>query len=160
KEGEQLTEEAFARRLRLEGIRFTGEGNACLDFGHDLYRGDRLYEGGLVVVEASADGHFRRAYWVTRPDAEVPRLTRNCAAGGRSAGPNRTLPGCRSSRGTYRTAAAAAEPAVWRKGGRMEYVLKGALLAGGLAVFFVLLRAGAHRPAKRDPATGELVLQN
>jgi hypothetical protein len=76
-EGEQLTEEAFARRLRLEGIRFTGEGSACLDFGHDLYRGDRLYEGGRVVVEASADGHFRRASWVTRPDAEEPRLTRS-----------------------------------------------------------------------------------
>jgi Bacterial PH domain len=42
----------------------------------------------------------------------------------------------------------------------MELVLKGALLAGGLAVFFVLLRAGANRPAKRDPETGELVLQN
>jgi len=60
--GEQVTPEEFAARLRLEGIRFQGEGGARLDFGHDLYRGDYLYAGGLVVVEADASGKFRRAY--------------------------------------------------------------------------------------------------
>jgi hypothetical protein len=76
--GEQVTAEGFAARLRLEGIRFRGEGAACLDFGHDLYRGDYLHAGGLVVVEADAGGKFRRAYWVTGPDAQEARRTRRC----------------------------------------------------------------------------------
>jgi hypothetical protein len=69
--GEQITEEAFGDRLRLEGVRFRGEGAACLDFGHDL----RMNVGGLVVVEAAADGRFRRAYWMTEPDAREARRT-------------------------------------------------------------------------------------
>ena len=36
-DGEQVSAAAFGDRLRLEGIRFRGEGAACLDFGHDLY---------------------------------------------------------------------------------------------------------------------------
>jgi hypothetical protein len=75
-DGEQFTAEEFAARLRLEGIRFWGEGAARLDFGHDLYRGDSLYAGGLVVVEADVGGAFRRAYWVTEPDAQEPRRSR------------------------------------------------------------------------------------
>jgi hypothetical protein len=71
--GEQLKPGEFADRLRLEGIRFDGEGGARLYFGHRLYRGDYQYEGGLVVVEMTADGEFRRAYWVTEPDAREPR---------------------------------------------------------------------------------------
>ena len=76
--GEQVTAGEFAARLRLEGLRFRGEGDACLDFGHDLYRGDRLFAGGLIVVEARADGTFGRASWVTEPDAQEPRRTRRC----------------------------------------------------------------------------------
>jgi hypothetical protein len=77
-DGEQVTVEEFAARLRLEGVRFRGEGAACLDFGHDLYRGGGLYTGGLVVVEADTGGKFRRAYWVTEPDAQEPRRIRRC----------------------------------------------------------------------------------
>jgi hypothetical protein len=72
-EGEQLTAEEFAERLRLEGIRFGREGHARLYFGHSLYRDDYQLEGGLVVVEATAEGEFRRTYWVTEPDAREPR---------------------------------------------------------------------------------------
>lgn len=81
-DGEQVTDAAFADRLRLEGIRFRGEGKACLDWGHDLYRGDRLMAGGLVVVEAAADGRFRRAYWMAEPDAQEARQSRRCRASG------------------------------------------------------------------------------
>jgi hypothetical protein len=41
----------------------------------------------------------------------------------------------------------------------MELIRKNALVAGGVLVFFALPRAGANRPARRGPATGELVLQ-
>jgi hypothetical protein len=41
----------------------------------------------------------------------------------------------------------------------MELVLKNALIVAGVLVFFALLRLGANRPARRDPGTGELVLQ-
>ncbi len=75
-DGEQITAEEFAERLKLEGIRFRGTGAACLDFGHDLYSGHYLNQGGLVVVEAAADGRFRQAYWVTEPDAREARRTR------------------------------------------------------------------------------------
>ncbi|MGL6072881.1 MAG: hypothetical protein ACRC8S_01840 [Fimbriiglobus sp.] len=75
-DGEQVTPEHFGARLRLEGIRFRGEGKAHFDFCHDLYRGDYLHEGGLVVVETSVDGKLRRAYWVTEPDAEDLRQKR------------------------------------------------------------------------------------
>jgi hypothetical protein len=75
-DGERLTAEEFAARLRLEGVRFRVEGAARLDFGHELYRGDYLYAGGLVVVEADAGGKLRRAYRVTEPDAREPRRTR------------------------------------------------------------------------------------
>lgn len=75
-DGEPVTAEGFAAGLRLEGVRFRGEGAARLDFAHDLYRGNDLYVGGLVVVEADADGQLRRAYWVTEPDAREPRGTR------------------------------------------------------------------------------------
>jgi hypothetical protein len=34
-----------------------------------------------------------------------------------------------------------------------------ALVVGGVMLFFGLLRAGANRPAKVDPATGEVILQ-
>jgi hypothetical protein len=44
-------------------------------FAHDLYRGDRLYAGGLVVVEARADAKFNQAFWVTKPDARELRLS-------------------------------------------------------------------------------------
>jgi hypothetical protein len=44
--GEQLEPEDFIERLRLEGIQFGHEGRARLYFGHRLYRGDYLYEGG------------------------------------------------------------------------------------------------------------------
>jgi hypothetical protein len=67
--GEQLTEESFAARLELEGIRFGGAGQARLYFGHDLYRGEGIYEGGLVLVKVSGAGQFRQASWVTEPDA-------------------------------------------------------------------------------------------
>jgi hypothetical protein len=77
RDGEQVTAAAFAERLRLEGIRFRGEGAVRLDFAHDLYRGDRLMAGGLVVVEA-ADGGFRRASWMTEPDAREVRRARHC----------------------------------------------------------------------------------
>lgn len=77
-DGEQVTHAAFADRLRLEGIRFRGEGTACLDFSHDLYRGDSLMAGGLVVVEAAADGRFLRASWMTEPDAQEARQSRRC----------------------------------------------------------------------------------
>jgi hypothetical protein len=79
RDGEQVTATAFGDRLRLGGIRFRGEGAACLDFAHDLYRGDRLMAGGLVVVEAAADGGFRRASWMTEPDAREARRIRRCA---------------------------------------------------------------------------------
>jgi hypothetical protein len=75
---ERVTAEEFAKRLRLERFRFRDEGVACLDFSHDLYRGDYLYEGGLVVVETAADGRFRRAYWVTEPDAREAHRTNRC----------------------------------------------------------------------------------
>jgi hypothetical protein len=73
--GEQLTPAEFAERLRLEGVRFGREGRAWLYFGHGLYRGDYQYEGGLVVVRSTADGKFRRASWVTEPDAREIRRT-------------------------------------------------------------------------------------
>lgn len=38
-------------------------------------------------------------------------------------------------------------------------MIQGALIAVGVMVFFLLIRAGANRPARRDPKTGELVLQ-
>jgi hypothetical protein len=38
-------------------------------------------------------------------------------------------------------------------------ILKSALLAGSVAGFFLLLRAGSRRPAVRDASTGDLVLQ-
>ncbi len=41
----------------------------------------------------------------------------------------------------------------------MELILKNALIIGSIFVFFALLRAGAKRPAQRDPETGELILQ-
>lgn len=72
--GEQLTAEAFAKRLQLEGMWFGGKGRARLYFGHDLYRRDHLYEGGLILVQATAAGEFRRASWITEPDAQEPRL--------------------------------------------------------------------------------------
>jgi hypothetical protein len=78
RDGEQVTAEGFADRLRLEGIRFQGDGAARLDFGHDLYPGGGLYTGGLVVVEADATGTLRRVYWVTEPDAQEPRRSRRC----------------------------------------------------------------------------------
>ncbi|HEY1186921.1 MAG TPA: hypothetical protein VGE74_04655 [Gemmata sp.] len=77
-DGEQVTAEEFASRLRLEGVRLRNEGDARLDFGHDLYRSGGQYAGGLVVVEADAGGKFRRAYWVTEPDAQEARRTRRC----------------------------------------------------------------------------------
>jgi hypothetical protein len=72
--GEHLTAEAFARRLQLEGMWFGGKGRARLYFGHDLYRSDHLNEGGLILVQASTEGEFRRASWITEPDAQEPRL--------------------------------------------------------------------------------------
>jgi hypothetical protein len=71
--GEQITVAAFADRLRLEGIRFRGEGVSFLDFAHDLYRDHEFMAGGLVVVEASADARFRQAYWISEPDAREAR---------------------------------------------------------------------------------------
>jgi hypothetical protein len=41
----------------------------------------------------------------------------------------------------------------------MDLILKNALVVGGVLLFFALLRTGANRPARRDPTTGELVLQ-
>jgi hypothetical protein len=41
----------------------------------------------------------------------------------------------------------------------MELVLPNVLAVAGVLVFFALLRAGANRPARHDPETGELVLQ-
>lgn len=76
KDGEHLTDEEFAMRLRLEGVRFTGEGRTHLDFGHDFYRGHYLEEGGLVVVDATAEGRFTKAYWVSKSDAEEARRLR------------------------------------------------------------------------------------
>jgi hypothetical protein len=78
-DGEELTLEQFAGRLRLEGIRFRGEGVSSLDFAHDFYRGDYLFEGGLIVVEATAEGRFVRPRWVTEADAEECRRTRRCS---------------------------------------------------------------------------------
>lgn len=40
-----------------------------------------------------------------------------------------------------------------------EMILKNALIVGGVLVLFTLLRMGANRPANRDPATGDLILQ-
>lgn len=71
--GEQLTAAEFAGRLTLEGIRFGREGRARLYFGHGLHRGDYQHEGGLVVVEATAEGEFRRAFWRTEPDSRAIR---------------------------------------------------------------------------------------
>ncbi|HMF12554.1 MAG TPA: hypothetical protein VKE94_09620 [Gemmataceae bacterium] len=78
--GQQVTSQEFADRLRLEGARFRGEGRACLDFAHDLYPGDPQNAGGLVVVEASADGRFLQAYWMTEPDAREARQIRSGSA--------------------------------------------------------------------------------
>ena len=77
-DGAQVTDALFAGRLRLEGIRFRGEGAASLDFAHDLYQNDRLMAGGLVVVECTAAGRFRRASWMTEPDAQDARRIRRC----------------------------------------------------------------------------------
>jgi hypothetical protein len=74
--GETLTLVAFAGRLQLAGIRFGARGRARLYFSHDLYRNDHLFQGGLILVEASAVGKLRRASWITAPDAQDPRLTR------------------------------------------------------------------------------------
>src|SRR5262245_24856115 len=41
----------------------------------------------------------------------------------------------------------------------MDLFLKNALVAAAVLACFALLRAGANRPARRDPTTGELVLQ-
>jgi hypothetical protein len=69
-DGEQVSESGFARRLRLARIRFRGDGAARLDFGHDMYPGDYLYAGGLVVIQVTAEGRFRSAGWVSKPDAD------------------------------------------------------------------------------------------
>jgi hypothetical protein len=74
--GEHVSVPAFDQRLRLEGARFRGEGRVRLDFAHDLYPGDSLNAGGLVVVEADADGKFVEAYWMTEPDAREARQAR------------------------------------------------------------------------------------
>jgi hypothetical protein len=78
KDGEQLKEEEFIARLALEGIRFSSNGAARLDFQHSLYGGDHINEGGLIVVETAVDGRIRQAYWVTKSDAEECRRVRNC----------------------------------------------------------------------------------
>jgi hypothetical protein len=78
KTGEQLQEEQFVQRMELERIRFSSKGAARIDFKHTLYLGDCIYEGGLIVVEATVDGQFREAYWVTGPDAEEIRRTGRC----------------------------------------------------------------------------------
>jgi hypothetical protein len=75
-DGEHVTDEEFAGRLHLERLRFLATGAVRLDFRHDLYRGDPLFAGGLVVVEATPVGQFRRASWVTEPDARPVRRTR------------------------------------------------------------------------------------
>src|SRR5436305_423809 len=41
----------------------------------------------------------------------------------------------------------------------VRILLQNALVVGGVLFFFLLLRAAANRPARRDPATGELVLR-
>jgi len=76
-DGEQLTVEQFSQRLRLERIRFRGEGRASLDFAHTLYRGDNLYAGGLIVVDVTREGSFKKPAWVTEPDAEELRRRRH-----------------------------------------------------------------------------------
>ena len=48
-DGQQVTGTAFGDRLRLERIRFRGEGAAWIDFGHDLYG----YDLAVLAVQTS-----------------------------------------------------------------------------------------------------------
>lgn len=76
RDGEQLTAAEFADRMELEAIWFTEKGSSTLDFRHSLYRGQRNWEGGLIVVFARIDGSFRKASWVTAADTQEWRRTR------------------------------------------------------------------------------------
>jgi hypothetical protein len=51
-------------------------GNAWLDFRHDRYRGQRPFEGGLIVVKTKMDGRFCRAAWMSAADAQELRAQR------------------------------------------------------------------------------------
>lgn len=77
--GEQLTEAEFATRLELEAISFTEKGSSTLEFKHRLYRGQRNWEGGMIVVMTRFDGEYRKASWVTAADAEEWRQQRHGA---------------------------------------------------------------------------------